>query len=233
MTVKIAHAGKNCLIRINLRQWVLTKHEFYTITFIITLYSILYKEIRTQWALISLLQGPADPGQQELTQLNSWAEQDKQWLESLLGQQWGCFTASSCRNTGYLPALLLSPTLMPKATTDVGKGKRRGKSFQAAPDGEMLTGWWSQGSCSNAHWTCLVCLLVWFLYAGGMWYVWGHATWAYWVCSWGGIRTAAPNTDRGHVPICASPSQAQPAHLSGLSGHLRWPTQALHFRNRL
>jgi len=47
---------------------------------------------------------------------------------------------------GYLPALLLSPTMMPKAATGVGKGKRRGRSFQAAPDGEMLTGWGSRVS---------------------------------------------------------------------------------------
>lgn len=96
MTVKIAHAGKNCLIRINLRQWVLTKHESYKIASTITLYSILYKEIRTQWELISLL----GPGQQELNQLNPWAEEGEQWSENLLGQQWGCLTTRGCRNMG-------------------------------------------------------------------------------------------------------------------------------------
>lgn len=46
----------------------------------------------------------------------------------LLGQHRGHFKVSSCRNTEYFLGFLLSPALMLRAVTGVGKGMRRGGS---------------------------------------------------------------------------------------------------------
>lgn len=150
-----------------------------------------------------------------------------------------CWDSSGAASQQEAAETWVSPSTSPQPNNDAkgshGCGERQEKRQELPGSSRWGNADWlgEQGFCLNAHWTCLVCLLGWFSYAGGMWYVWGHAIWACWVCSWGGMRTAAQSTHRGHVPTCASPSLGQPAHLSGLFGHWGRPTQALHFRNSL